>query len=276
MDNNDSKSVNLVKYLISYGLAAIWILPILWMFFVSISSEGKAVNNGFDWFLPPYNIESYFEILNGTYMLRWIFNSFIVAFSVTIIVLILTSMVAFAISIIGFKYKEFVFMFFIIGMLVPIEANVIPLFNIAQSLGIMNSYIGLMLPMIALPLGVIILRNFFDSIPKSLIESAQIDGCGWIRMYAQIVLPLSKAAVAAVGIFTFITTWNNYLWALIVTTREPMYTIPVGIPTFLDVLRPDYVIPMTVNMVAALPAIIIFLVFQKQIIAGLKMSGIKG
>ncbi|MFP4371661.1 MAG: carbohydrate ABC transporter permease [Halanaerobium sp.] len=276
MDNNDSKSVNLVKYLISYGLAAIWILPILWMFFVSISSEGKAVNNVFDWFLPPYNIESYFEILNGTYMLRWIFNSFIVAFSVTIIVLILTSMVAFAISIIGFKYKEFVFMFFIIGMLVPIEANVIPLFNIAQSLGIMNSYIGLMLPMIALPLGVIILRNFFDSIPKSLIESAQIDGCGWIRMYAQIVLPLSKAAVAAVGIFTFITTWNNYLWALIVTTREPMYTIPVGIPTFLDVLRPDYVIPMTVNMVAALPAIIIFLVFQKQIIAGLKMSGIKG
>lgn len=276
MKKNESKSFNLFKYLISYGMAVIWILPILWMFFVSISEEGKNVTNVFDWFLPPYSIESYFQILEGTYMLRWIFNSFVVAFSVTIIILILTSMVAFAISIIGFKYKEFVFMFFIIGMLVPIEANVIPLFNIVQSLGFMNSYMGLMLPMIALPLGVIILRNFFDSIPRSLIESAKIDGCGWMRMYAQIVIPLSKSAIAAVGIFTFITTWNNYLWALIVTTREPMYTIPVGIPTFLDVLRPDYVIPMTVNMVAAFPAIIIFLIFQKQIIAGLKMSGIKG
>lgn len=276
MKNNDSKSLNLVKYLIAYGIAVVWILPIFWMFFVSISEEGKNIKNIFDWFLPPYNIDSYFQILEGTYMLRWIFNSFVVAFSVTIIILILTSMVAFAISIIGFKYKEFVFMFFIIGMLVPIEANVIPLFNMVMDLGIMNSYVGLMLPMIALPLGVIILRNFFDSIPKSLIESAKIDGCGWMRMYAQIVVPLSKSAIAAVGIFTFITTWNNYLWALIVITREPMYTIPVGIPTFLDVLRPDYVIPMTVNMVAALPAIVIFLIFQKQIIAGLKMSGIKG
>ena len=271
----ESKSINLVKYLISYGLAAIWIMPILWMFFVSISKEGKKVNNIFDWFVPPYNIESYFEILEGTYMLRWIFNSFVVASAVTVIILILTSMVAFSISIIGFKHKELVFLFFIIGMLVPIEANVIPLFNIVQDLGVMNSYVGLMLPMIALPLGVIILRNFFDSIPRSLIESAKIDGCGWGRMYLQIVLPLSKSAVAAVGIFTFITTWNNYLWALIVITREPMYTLPVGIPTFLDVLRPDYVIPMTVNMVAAFPAIIIFLIFQKQIIEGLKMSGIK-
>lgn len=271
----ESKSINLVKYLISYGLAAIWIMPILWMFFVSISKEGKKVNNIFDWFLPPYNIESYFEILEGTYMLKWIFNSFVVASAVTVIILILTSMVAFSISIIGFKHKELVFLFFIIGMLVPIEANVIPLFNIVQDLGVMNSYVGLMLPMIALPLGVIILRNFFDSIPRSLIESAKIDGCGWVRMYLQIVLPLSKSAVAAVGIFTFITTWNNYLWALIVITREPMYTLPVGIPTFLDVLRPDYVIPMTVNMVAAFPAIIIFLIFQKQIIEGLKMSGIK-
>ena len=271
----EAKSINLVKYLISYGLAAIWIMPIFWMFFVSISKEGKKVNNIFDWFVPPYNIESYFEILEGTYMLRWIFNSFVVASAVTVIILILTSMVAFSISIIGFKHKELVFLFFIIGMLVPIEANVIPLFNIVQDLGVMNSYVGLMLPMIALPLGVIILRNFFDSIPRSLIESAKIDGCGWVRMYLQIVLPLSKSAVAAVGIFTFITTWNNYLWALIVITREPMYTLPVGIPTFLDVLRPDYVIPMTVNMVAAFPAIIIFLIFQKQIIEGLKMSGIK-
>ena len=271
----EAKSINLVKYLISYGLAAIWIMPIFWMFFVSISKEGKKVNNIFDWFVPPYNIESYFEILEGTYMLRWIFNSFVVASAVTVIILILTSMVAFSISIIGFKHKELVFLFFIIGMLVPIEANVIPLFNIVQDLGVMNSYVGLMLPMIALPLGVIILRNFFDSIPRSLIESAKIDGCGWGRMYLQIVLPLSKSAVAAVGIFTFITTWNNYLWALIVITREPMYTLPVGIPTFLDVLRPDYVIPMTVNMVAAFPAIIIFLIFQKQIIEGLKMSGIK-
>lgn len=276
MKKNDSNPLNTFKYLIAYGLAAIWILPILWMFFVSISQEGKNIQNIFDWFLPPYSIESYFQILEGTYMLRWIFNSFIVAFSVTAIILILTSMVAFAISIIGFKYKEYVFLFFIIGMLVPIEANVIPLFNIIQSWGLMNSYVGLMLPMLALPLGVIILRNFFDSIPKSLIESAKIDGCGWLRMYVQIVIPLSKSAMAAVGIFTFITTWNNYLWALIATTRESMYTIPVGIPTFLDVLRPDYVIPMTVNMVAALPAIIIFLIFQKQIIEGLKMSGIKG
>lgn len=271
-----SLSVRVTKYIVSYGLAIIWLIPIVWMLFVALSEEGVVITNFVEWFLPPYSLDSFAAIMFGTRLFRWMFNSFVVASSATFFVLLTASMGAFAISIINFRFKELVFTLFIIGILVPIQVNVIPLYNIAQEMGLVNSYAALALPRIAIPLGVIILRNFFDSIPKSLIESAKIDGASWFTIYLKIVLPLSQAALAAVGIFTFIMTWNDFLWPLIITTREVMYTLPVGIPTFLDVFRPDYVIPMTVNMLAAFPAIVIYLIFQRKIIEGLKMTGIKG
>ncbi len=153
---------------------------------------------------------------------------------------------------------------------------IIPLYEIVGSMGLLDTYAGLILPGIAAPLGVIILKSFFDGVPNELIESARLDGCSDFRLYWSIVLPLAKAAVAAVGILTFIGSWNNFLWPYLAIISEALYTLPVGIPMFNSNYSETYILPMTVNAIASLPVIIAFLFFEKQIVKGVSFSGIKG
>lgn len=276
MENNNSPTSKVIKYSFSYLLAVLFIFPIIWMLFASLKPSGFHVANIIEWFLPPYSIVNYFDVIDRAPVMRWMFNSLVVASSVTFLVIIFDSLAAFALSVIDFKYKNVIFVLFIVGLMVPTEANVVALFDIVNKLGFLNSYPGLIFPRVAIPLGIIILKEFFDAIPRDLIDSARIDGCGLFRIYFSIFMPLSKAAIASIGIFTFIQAWNSFLWPFIAIMSEEMFTLPVGVPTFTDAYTPDYSIPMTVNMIASTPAIIAFLLFQKQIIKGIKMTGIKG
>lgn len=276
MENNNSPTRKVIKYSFSYLLAVLFIFPIIWMLFASLKPSGFHVANIIEWFLPPYSIVNYFDVIDRAPVIRWMFNSLVVATSVTFLIIIFDSLAAFALSVIDFKYKNVVFVLFTVGLMVPTEANVVALFDIVNKLGLLNSYPGLIFPRVAIPLGIIILKEFFDAIPRDLIDSARIDGCGLFRIYFSIFMPLSKAAIASIGIFTFIQAWNSFLWPFIAIMSEEMFTLPVGVPTFTDAYTPDYSIPMTVNMIASTPAIIAFLLFQKQIIKGIKMTGIKG
>lgn len=276
MENNNSPTRKVIRYSFSYLLAVLFIFPIIWMLFASLKPSGFHVANIIEWFLPPYSIVNYFDVIDRAPVMRWMFNSLVVATSVTFLIIIFDSLAAFALSVIDFKYKNVVFVLFTVGLMVPTEANVVALFDIVNKLGLLNSYPGLIFPRVAIPLGIIILKEFFDAIPRDLIDSARIDGCGLFRIYFSIFMPLSKAAIASIGIFTFIQAWNSFLWPFIAIMSEEMFTLPVGVPTFTDAYTPDYSIPMTVNMIASTPAIIAFLLFQKQIIKGIKMTGIKG
>ncbi|SIQ77465.1 carbohydrate ABC transporter permease [Halanaerobium kushneri] len=276
MENKTSPTTKVLKYSFSYLLAVLFIFPILWMLFASLKPSGYHVSKIIEWFLPPYSFVNYSDVIAQAPVLKWMLNSLIVSASVTLIVIIFDSLAAFALSVIDFKYKNLVFVLFTIGLMVPTEANVVALFDIVQKLGLINTYPGLILPRIAIPLGIIILKEFFDAIPRDLIDSARIDGCGLFRIYYSIFMPLSKAAIASIGIFTFIQAWNAFLWPFIAIMTKEMFTLPVGVPTFTDAYTPDYSIPMTVNMIASLPAIAAFLLFQKQIIQGIKFTGIKG
>jgi len=276
MENKTSSTTKVLKYSFSYLLAVLFIFPILWMLFASLKPSGYHVSKIIEWFLPPYSFVNYSDVIAQAPVLKWMLNSLIVSASVTLIVIIFDSLAAFALSVIDFKYKNLVFVLFTIGLMVPTEANVVALFDIVQKLGLINTYPGLILPRIAIPLGIIILKEFFDAIPRDLIDSARIDGCGLFRIYYSIFMPLSKAAIASIGIFTFIQAWNAFLWPFIAIMTKEMFTLPVGVPTFTDAYTPDYSIPMTVNMIASLPAIAAFLLFQKQIIQGIKFTGIKG
>ena len=122
----------------------------------------------------------------------------------------------------------------------------------------------------------IITVNFFKSLPDELLEAVRIDGGGEVTIYTRIVLPLSKPIIATVSLMSFIGSWNNYLWPLLCVFDEKMFTLPIGIPTLLSIERPDYVIPMTANLVASLPMILLYLVFERQIVQGITMEGIKG
>ncbi len=276
MENKTSPTAKVLKYSFSYLLAVLFLFPILWMLFASLKPSGYHVSQITEWFLPPYSFANYFSVIEQAPVLKWMLNSFIVSASVTFIVIIFDSLAAFALSVIDFKHKNLVFVLFTIGLMVPTEANIVALFDIVQKLNLVNTYPGLILPRIAIPLGIIILKEFFDAIPRDLIDSARIDGCGLFRIYFSIFMPLSKAAIASIGIFTFIQAWNAFLWPFIAIMSKEMFTLPVGVPTFTDAYTPDYSIPMTVNMIASLPAIGAFLLFQKQIIQGIKFTGIKG
>ncbi|BAD62942.1 sugar ABC transporter permease [Shouchella clausii KSM-K16] len=265
-----------VKVAVAFISALLFLFPIIWMFFVSLKPEGTAASSPLDWFAPPYTIGNYVDIILGSDVFLWIWNSFIVGFLTTILTLLLTSMAAFAFSKMRFRYRKALYLFFLAGLMVPGEAMIIPLYEIIGSMGLLDTYAGLILPGIAAPLGVIILKSFFDGVPNELIESAKLDGCNDFRLYWNVVLPLGKSAVAAVGILTFIGSWNNFLWPFLAIISESLYTLPVGIPMFNSNYSETYILPMTVNAIASIPVIIAFLVFEKQIVKGVSFSGIKG
>ncbi len=256
--------------------ALLFIFPLVWMIFVSLKPSNMATTNPLEWFLPPYTIVNYVEIIQGSDVFLWLWNSFIVGIITTFLTLIITSLAAFAISKMKFRYRRTIFIFFLAGLMVPGEAMIIPLYEIIGSMNLLDTYAGLILPMIAAPLGVIILKSFFDGVPDELMESAQIDGCSYWRLYWSIVLPLAKPAIAAIGILTFIGSWNNFLWPFLAIVSESLYTLPVGIPMFNSAYSESYILPMTVNAIASLPVIIAFLFFEKQIVKGISFTGIKG
>lgn len=265
-----------LKVGIGFVIALAFILPIIWMIFVSIKPNGFTTTDVIRWFTPPFTISNYVDILVDSLIIRWTFNSFIIALITTILTLIITSLAAFAFSQMKFRFKKTLFIFFLLGLMIPGEATIIPLYEIVKSLNLIDTYAGIILPGIASSLGVIILKSFFDGVPKEVIESAIMDGCSKWKLFYKIVLPLAKPAVAAIGIFTFIGSWNNFLWPYLSILSEDLYTLPVGIPVFNATYSQAYVLPMTANAIASIPVIIAFLIFEKQIVKGISFTGIKG
>ncbi|SFL93553.1 carbohydrate ABC transporter permease [Salibacterium qingdaonense] len=265
-----------IKILIGVILAGVFLFPIIWMLFVSVKPQDMSITAPLNWFTPPYTLSNYASVMGESDVLLWLFNSAFVGFATTVITLIVTSLAAFAISKIKFRYRRAIFLFFLAGMMVPGEATIIPLFEIVKSMNLLDSYTALILPMTASPIGVIILKSFFDGVPDELMESAKIDGCSHWRLYWNIVLPLAKPAMAAIAIFTFIGSWNNFLWPFLAIVSEELYTLPIGIPSFNSTYSTTYMLPMTVNAIASLPVIIAFLIFEKQIVKGVSFTGIKG
>ena len=261
---------------VSILLGLIMLLPVVWSLFCSLQHEGRQIVTIWDWFKPPYTLENYPRILSGTSTFRWFFNSFIVAVITTVLTVVVSTLAAYALAKIPFRGSKILYTYFLCGLLVPGEATIVPLFILMNKLGLINSYTGLILPSIASAMTLIITVNFFQTLPNELLEAVRIDGGSELTIYTRIALPLSKPIIATVALMSFIGSWNNYLWPLLCVFSEDMYTLPVGIPTLLSIERPDYVIPMTANLVASLPMIILYLIFEKQIVQGITMEGIKG
>jgi multiple sugar transport system permease protein len=266
----------IVLEIVSVCIAVLFLTPVIWSLAVSLKTEGVPIHNAFNWFTPPFTLENYPKILLETKVPFWLFNSFFVAILSTVLVLFISSMAAYPLAKLNFPGKNILYLFFLIGMIVPGEATIVPLFITANGLNMIDSYAGLIMPTIAGSMNLIIMVAFFKSIPNEMIEAAQIDGANNFSIYFRIILPLSKTVLVTVGIFAFIGSWNNYLWPLLCTTSDTMFTLPVGIPTFAGTYTVDYVKPMTANMVASIPAIIIYLIFEKRIVKGVALSGIKG
>ncbi|HZG55754.1 carbohydrate ABC transporter permease [Paenibacillus sp.] len=263
-------------YLLGYGMIVLWLIPLIWMAFSSLKPQGSPVTVLSALFKPPFTLENFLYVTSTAALWRWTWNSAVIAVVTTAGTLAITSMAAFALSRLHFPGKRFAFWLIIAGLMVPTEATIIPLFQMMIDSGLINSYSSIIFPSLAAPLGVMILKQFYDGIPNELVEAAKIDGAGFLHVYFHIFLPLSRSSMAALAIFTFISSWNNFLWPFLAVNSEEMMTLPIGIPLFQGSHGQELTLPMAANVLASLPAILVFVLFQKHIIKGITMTGIKG
>ena len=209
-------------------------------------------------------------------LLRFVLNSFLVAGCITIGQILTCSLAAFAFSFLNFKGKNVLFMLVMATMMGPGEATIISNYLTVSSLGILDTYLVLILPSLTSAMGIFLFRQFYMTFPMSLYESAKLDGCGNLRFIVSILLPLTKSAIGAMSVYTFINAWNMYMWPLLVTGSQEMRTVQIGI-SMLDNTDAQSVTLMMAGVVSVIiPSMIIFILGQKQLIRGMFSGAVKG
>lgn len=223
------------------------------------------------------NFENYKRAFSSIPLLKFLLNSFVVSISVMLGQLILSSLAAFALVFIPFKGRRFFFFLIISTMLIPWEATIIPNYVTVLNLGWLNTYQGLMLPFLVTAFGIFLLRQHFLTIPKELYESAQIDGCKPFRYLVSVVLPLSRPALIALGVYGFLTTWNMYLWPLLVTSNEKVRTVQIGIKMMISQeSSTSWNMVMAGVVIILLPTLVLLFLGLKYLRKGLMSGALKG
>lgn len=263
----------LTIFFIAIGM--IMLIPILWMLIVSFKPYETTVYSVEGLFQTPFVLDNFQKMISTSKMNRWIFNSLFISIVQTSVGLLMSSLAAFALSVIDFKGKRIIFYLVLAGLMIPIEAMIMPTYDMMIKLNWINTYKGLIVPGLATPLGIIIFKQFYDGIPRELIEASNIDGANIFWVWWKVFLPLSKNTTVALAIFVFIQSWNNYLWPMLVGAQSELMTLTVALPVFQSTFSTDMTMPMTANLFASIPAIIVFLLFQKHIEKGIAMTGIK-
>jgi multiple sugar transport system permease protein len=263
-------------YVSLYGAAALFIVPYLYMLSTSLKPAQFAFSQQPYWIPPEISFEWYRVVMEGAPMFQWFLNTLIIAASTTILVVILDSMIAFSLTKLDWPGKRIVFSIIIASFMVPIYANMVPLYTIISEFGLVNSPLAVILPFSAIPIGVFLFTQFFRDLPDSVIEAAKLDGFSTFQIYTRIVMPLMKPAIAALSLYTFVYTWNQFLWPLIVLQGESSFTLPVGIVTMqpTQVFQPGA--EMAGTLIAAAPLFIVFLILQEHLVNAVQMQGTTG
>lgn len=281
----NARQANRIMWALTMGLLiaiiAVEIAPILWMLSTSLKPEGQIMSPGVRWIPSQFTLENYRQMFKTFAVARWFWNSIFCAVVSTVIVLFVDSLAAYAFARMKFFGRNFLFFTVVAMLLVPVQVTVIPMFLLFQKVHLLDSYPALILPVCGNVFGIFLLRQFFMTIPRELEEAAFMDGCGHWGIFFRIVLPLSKPALTTLAIFTFMSSWNSFLWPLIATSTDAVRTLPVGIAMFISGLGGStqeirYGIAMAGSLISVLPALIVFLSLQRFFVRGIAMSGIKG
>jgi raffinose/stachyose/melibiose transport system permease protein len=226
----------------------------------------------------PWVWTNYQTALTDQSFYQWIANSVIIALATTLLVLPAASLAAFVIARFKFRGRELVFSVFTLGLLFPVAVAILPLFITLRQTGLVNSPLGIALPQAAfgLPLSIVILRPFFRSIPKDLEDAAAIDGCGPLRFYWSVMLPLSRPVLSTIAVLTIVGSWNAFLLPLLVLIQPPEWTLPLGINNISAQYVTDTAAILAYTTLAMIPALVFYFIAQRQIVSGLTAGGVKG
>jgi len=258
--------------------AIVMVAPVVWMLSTSLKRESDVLTTDPKWIPSPLTLENYqslFAKASEFPVVRWFLNSVGIALAVTILVLVVTSMAAFALSRLEFRGKNALFMSIVATMIIPGQVLLIPVFLIITKLGLFDTYSGVILPGLASAFGVFLLRQFFLALPAELEEAAYLDGAGLWTIYSRVVMPLAKPALATLAIFTFMGSWNSFEWPLIVTNDVEMRTLPVGLSIFQGRYNLQQGLTMASAVLTTIPMVLVFLFFQRRITEGIALTGLK-
>jgi len=269
-------TAHVVIYGVPFLASVASIAPFVFMALISFQHTFFVSGNPARWIPRQPTIETYLAVLETPNFLRWVFNSLFVASAVTAMVLLIQSMAGYVFAKKEFPGRELLFILILSGIMIPRAVTVIPAFFIVKDLGLLNSYPGLILPPLAVPLGVFLMRQYMQTLPSELLDASRIDGCSELGTFWRIVLPLSKPGLAVLGIYTFMEQWRDFLWPLIVAQKDALKTLPVGLSVFHTEFRTDYGVQMAAVLLSIIPFLIVFLFFQRYFIKGMTVGALKG
>ena len=256
--------------------AFVVLLPLLYAISIALMPSNELFTTELNLFPKHPTIRNFSEALRTVPLLRFIINSFIVAGAITVGQIISCSLAAFAFSFLEFKGKGLLFAIVMATMMVPGEATIISNYLTVAGWGLLDSYPVLIIPYLTSAMGIFLFRQFYMSFPKSLYESAKLDGCSNLCFIVKILLPLTKSAIGAMAVYTFINAWNMYMWPLLVTGSNNMRTVQIGI-SMLDSVDSQSITLMIAGVVMIIiPSISIFIIGQKQLIRGMFSGAVKG
>jgi multiple sugar transport system permease protein len=265
---------SVAAFLVLFIVSVAWVVPLAWAVDTSLKPEAQTTPIPPSWSSSRWTISAYLQVLDNGNLSRWFANSAITSVVITAGTVLLASLAGYALSRIRFRGRAMLFWLILAGIMIPVESLVVPLFYEINSLNMVDTYWGIVLPQLASPVSVFIFKQYFDGIPREFEEAAVIDGASRLRVYWRVMMPLSMPAVATVAILSFIASWNNFLWPLIVVTGNNMMTIPVGLATVQGSYGIQYAQVMASTVLAALPMLVVFGFFQRQIVEGIS-GGIK-
>ncbi|NRB16679.1 MAG: carbohydrate ABC transporter permease [Rhodobacteraceae bacterium] len=262
--------------------AFLWLIPTIWM--VSLSFQPNEVlarttsTTAFGLIPLPFTIENYVALFSFGQTPLWFLNSLIVAAGMALGVLLVSTTSGYALARLDFPFKKSLTIICLIGLMVPEQAVFIPLYTMFADLGWHNSYQALILPRLAVPIGVFLMMQFFKAIPDDIEEAARLDGVTWLQIFWYVMLPLARPAMMTLAILTVLYAWNDYLWPLVSAQRQEFFTITLGLASIQSNFAQSEGLGrvMASGVIASLPVVIMFLIFQRYVVQAMTVGGSKG
>lgn len=254
----------ILKPLLAGFIAIAVVSPLLVMVLQSLQTDSGG-----------WTLENLRFAVTDSQVFQWLLNSVIVSGASTILVLVIHSMAGYALARLRFRGRDVAFLGVAATMFVSLPVLLVPLFIIVREFGMLNSYIGIILPTLFGGFATILMRQFFLTVPRELEEAARLDGCGHVRTFLQIFLPVARPAFVSVAVINFLASWNLFMWPLTITTDSSLWVVQVGITSFQTQYQGSWGYMMAVTFLSALPTLVVFFILQRYIVASLKTSGIK-
>ena len=263
-------------YIVAVLLAVVALVPFAWMISTSLKSRGALMSIPIEWIPAEPTLDAYGEVFSRFPFLKTIGNSLFITCSFTLLTIISASMAAFAFAKIRFRGSQAVLALYLATMMIPTQVTMIPLFVVMNKLGLIDSYASVILPGIFKPFAVFMLAQQMRAIPNDFLDAARIDGAGIFQVYRRIALPMCAPTIATLAVTTFMESWNDYLWPLLMLTDRNKMTLPIALSTLNGQYNTEYNVLMAGSLISMIPIIVIYLCAQKQFKNGLMAGGIKG